>query len=56
MTNITDGLHGFSIQAMTKMGMSTAEVEELLEQVRDDLKNRSIHFYYIVMVTYGRKP
>lgn len=48
MTNISDGLHGFSIHALTKMGMTAEEVEELLADVRNDLKNRHIHFYYIV--------
>ncbi|KAH8882910.1 S-adenosyl-L-methionine-dependent methyltransferase, partial [Thozetella sp. PMI_491] len=57
MTNIHDGLHGFSIHALTKaMGMTPEEVELLLVDVRKDLKNRDIHFYYIFMVVYGRKP
>ena len=49
MTNILDGLHGISIGLFTKVhGMSVEEVEFLLEDVRKDLRNKDIHFYYIV--------
>ena len=49
MTNILDGLHGFSISVFTKvLGMSVEEVELMLVDVRRDLKDRNIHFYYIV--------
>jgi hypothetical protein len=48
MANISDGLHGFSIHAMTKMGMAPEEINVLLDEVRSDLRNRQIHFYYIV--------
>lgn len=51
MENILDGLHGFSIGLFTKMmGMSTHEVEVLLVDVRKDLRNTKIHFYYLVYV------
>lgn len=47
MENILDGLHGISIGLFTKMlGMSTQEVEVLLVDVRKDLRNTKIHFYY----------
>lgn len=49
LENIMDGLHGFSIGLFTKMlGMSAEEVELLLVDVRKDLRNTKIHFYYIV--------
>lgn len=49
MENILDGLHGFSIGLFTKMmGMSAQEVELLLVDVRKDLRNTKIHFYYPV--------
>lgn len=49
MENILDGLHGFSIGLFTKMlGMSAEEVELMLIDVRKDLRNTKIHFYYIV--------
>lgn len=49
MENILDGLHGFSIGLFTKMlGMAAEEVELMLMEVRKDLRNTKIHFYYIV--------
>lgn len=49
LENIMDGLHGFSIGLFTKMlGMAAEEVELLLVDVRKDLRNTKIHFYYIV--------
>jgi hypothetical protein len=49
MTNILDGVQGISMQLFTKMlGWSPEEVELFLVDVRKDLKNRDIHFYYIV--------
>lgn len=49
MENILDGLHGFSIGLFTKMlGMSAEEVELMLVDVRKDLRNTKIHFYYVV--------
>lgn len=49
LENILDGIHGMSIGLFTKMlGMSAEEVELLLVDVRKDMKNTKIHFYYIV--------
>jgi hypothetical protein len=49
MTNILDGIHGISIGLFTKVhGMTVEEVELLLKDVRRDLQDRNIHFYYIV--------
>ncbi len=49
MTNITDGIHGMSINLFTKvLGWSVEEVEVFLVNVRKDLKDTRIHFYYIV--------
>ncbi|KAK3680434.1 S-adenosyl-L-methionine-dependent methyltransferase [Podospora appendiculata] len=57
MTNILDGLHGMTVQLFVKMhGWSVEEVEVFLVDVRKDLKDRNIHFYYIMMSVYGRKP
>ncbi|KAK3934625.1 S-adenosyl-L-methionine-dependent methyltransferase [Diplogelasinospora grovesii] len=57
MTNILDGLHGISISVFTKMhGWSVEKVELFLVDVRKDLKDRNIHFYYVVMSVFGRKP
>ncbi|KAH8681994.1 methyltransferase domain-containing protein [Xylariales sp. PMI_506] len=57
MQNILDGLHGISIMLFTRLlGMAVDEVEALLEEVRRDLRNTDIHFYYPVIVVYGKKP
>ena len=49
MTNIVDGLQGITMQLFTRMlGWSADEVEVFLVDVRKDLKNRDIHFYYVV--------
>ncbi|TGJ87851.1 hypothetical protein E0Z10_g945 [Xylaria hypoxylon] len=47
MENILEGLYGISISLFTKfLGMSSEGVEALLVDVRKDLMNRNIHFYY----------
>ncbi|KAI1501566.1 S-adenosyl-L-methionine-dependent methyltransferase [Biscogniauxia marginata] len=47
MRNILEGIHGMSMTLLTKMlGMRAEEVEALLVEVRKDLQNRNIHFYY----------
>jgi hypothetical protein len=47
MENILEGIHGISMLLFTKhLGMSTSAVEALLVDVRKDLKDRNIHFYY----------
>lgn len=49
LENIMDGLHGFTIGLFTKMlGWSPEQVELLLVDVRKDLRNTKIHFYYIL--------
>lgn len=49
LENILQGLHAFSIGLFTKMlGMGVEEVELMLVDVRKDLRNTKIHFYYIV--------
>lgn len=49
MTNILDGIHGMTINIFTKaLGWTIEEVEVFLVDVRKDLKDTKIHFYYIV--------
>lgn len=49
MTNILDGVQGISMQLFTRMlGWSAEAVELLLVDVRKDIRNRDIHFYYVV--------
>ncbi|KAI1424187.1 S-adenosyl-L-methionine-dependent methyltransferase [Xylaria sp. FL1777] len=57
MENILEGLQGISISLFTKfLGMSSEAVEALLVDVRKDLIDRNIHFYYPIMAVYARKP
>ncbi|TAQ87970.1 hypothetical protein B7494_g3709 [Chlorociboria aeruginascens] len=57
MTNVLDGIQGMSMKVLTTaLKMSTAEVEVLLMDVRNDMRKRSIHAYWPVYVIYGRKP
>lgn len=52
MTNILEGLHGISINLFTKfLNMSVEAVEVFLSDVRRDIRNPRIHFYYPVYVT-----
>lgn len=47
MENILEGIHGMSIKLFTNfLNMSSEAVEALLVEVRKDLTNRNIHFYY----------
>ncbi|CAN8105464.1 unnamed protein product [Discula destructiva] len=57
LENIQQGLHAFSIGLFTRIfDMSTEEVELMLVDVRKDLRNTKIHFYYVLYSVYGRKP
>jgi hypothetical protein len=49
MTNIMDGLHGLSMRMfMGVLGWGAEEVEAFLGDVKRDLQDRNIHFYYVV--------
>ncbi len=48
MTNFLDGIHAVSMTIFTKgMGMSPEAVELLLVDVRRDIRNLNIHFYFL---------
>ncbi|ORY55836.1 S-adenosyl-L-methionine-dependent methyltransferase [Pseudomassariella vexata] len=50
-------LQGISLRTLRRgLGMSQIEVEVLLAQVRVDIMNKNIHFYWPCYVVYGRKP
>ena len=47
LVNIMEGLQGFSLALMTRfLGMTPAEIELLLVEVRKDMKNPKIHSYW----------
>jgi hypothetical protein len=51
MTNFLDGIHAVTMTIFTKgLGMSAEEVELLLVDVRKDIKNLGIHFYFLTLV------
>ncbi|KAK3361807.1 methyltransferase type 12 [Lasiosphaeria ovina] len=57
MTNFLDGLHGSTMTLFTKgLGWPPEEVELFLIDMRNAIKNPSIHFYWTTYVVYGRKP
>ncbi|KIH93385.1 hypothetical protein SPBR_04152 [Sporothrix brasiliensis 5110] len=57
MTNFLDGMQAITMTVLTRgLGMTPAEVELLLMDVRKDVQNTNVHFYIPVYVMYGRKP
>jgi hypothetical protein len=55
--NLLDGLNAMSMALFTRvLGWSTERIEVLLAEVRNDLRDRSIHAYAEVYIVYGRKP
>ncbi|KAL1889967.1 hypothetical protein Sste5346_008545 [Sporothrix stenoceras] len=57
MTNFLEGMQAITMTVLTKgLGMTPAEVELLLMDVRKDVQNTNVHFYIPVYVMYGRKP
>ncbi|KAH8821322.1 S-adenosyl-L-methionine-dependent methyltransferase [Xylogone sp. PMI_703] len=55
--NAMSGAEAISMALLTRaFGMTPAEVEVMLVDVRKDLKNRSIHAYNPVYIVYGQKP
>lgn len=56
MTNFLDGIHAVTMTIFTKgLGMAREEVELLLVDVRNDIKNLGVHFYFLTYFVYGQK-
>ncbi|OJD32350.1 methyltransferase domain-containing protein [Diplodia corticola] len=52
-----DGLEAFSFRMFTNvLGWKLEEVKVINAEVREELKNKSIHPYYTFHVAYGQKP
>jgi hypothetical protein len=50
--NIEDGMEGFVLAPLTRvLGWRESEVQVLLAQVRQELKNPAIHAYYNMCVS-----
>jgi len=57
MANMLQGLDGMSKRLFVGMlGMKDDEVEELLDGVKRDFQDRRLHYYFPMLVVYGRKP
>ncbi|KAH6987228.1 S-adenosyl-L-methionine-dependent methyltransferase [Ilyonectria destructans] len=55
--NIAGGLSGLSMALFTRgLGWSSEEVEVFLANVRNDMKDKSIHGWWPIHVVYGQKP
>ncbi|KAL8388154.1 hypothetical protein RB595_009419 [Gaeumannomyces hyphopodioides] len=57
LENIMQGLQALSLALFTRaLGWKADELELFLVDVRKDLRNRNIHGYWRIVVTYGQKP
>lgn len=57
MINCLDGLEGFSLALFTRgLGWKKEEVDVLVALVGNDFRDRNIHAYFPMPVTFGRKP
>ncbi|TLD15993.1 uncharacterized protein PgNI_01902 [Pyricularia grisea] len=55
--NIMQGLQALSLALYTRaLNWTAEELEVFLVDVRRDLKNRNIHAYWRIVVTYGQRP
>ncbi|KAK5130728.1 hypothetical protein LTR08_001715 [Meristemomyces frigidus] len=55
--NILDGLEGFCLALLTRgLGWKKEEVDIFVAKVSRDLRDRKIHAYFPMPVTFGRKP
>ncbi|KAM5347433.1 hypothetical protein ACJ41O_010438 [Fusarium nematophilum] len=55
--NMSTGLQAFSLALFTRvLGWSSEEVEVFIASVRKELRDRTIHGYWPIVVTYGQKP
>lgn len=55
--NILDGLEGFCLALLTRgLGWKKEEVDVFVAKVSNDLRDKKIHAYFPMPVTFGRKP
>ena len=55
--DLMDGLNAMSMAVQTRgLGMTVEEVEIVCMEMREAIKDRSIHAYFPVVLVYGRKP
>lgn len=57
MANCLDGLEGFCLALLTRgLGWRKEEVDVFVALVANDFRNRGIHTFIPMPVTFGRKP
>ncbi|AEO64491.1 uncharacterized protein THITE_2142374 [Thermothielavioides terrestris NRRL 8126] len=57
MVNNLEGIDGITMTVFTRsLGWSPSDVEELLVDVKRDMKDRNIHAYITLVVAWGQKP
>lgn len=57
MINCLDGLEGFCLALLTRgLGWKKEEVDVFVAMVANDFKDRKIHSFIPMPVTFGRKP
>jgi len=57
MVNTLDGLEGFTMAMFTRvLGWTPEEVQLFLVEVRRDCKDKRLHNYWPVYITYGQRP
>ncbi|KAK3115654.1 hypothetical protein LTR53_004807 [Teratosphaeriaceae sp. CCFEE 6253] len=57
MINIIDGLEGFCLALLTRgLGWRKEEVDVFVARVTRDLRDKRIHAYFPMPVTFGRRP
>ncbi|KAI2643643.1 S-adenosyl-L-methionine-dependent methyltransferase [Xylaria nigripes] len=50
------GLEGLSMRVLKALGMTSDEISEFVEEVKEDFKNPELHAYVVITFIYGRKP
>ncbi|KAJ9138080.1 Demethylmenaquinone methyltransferase [Pleurostoma richardsiae] len=57
VANISGGLSGMTTKLfVTQLGMEVGEIDKLVENVKKDMLDKSIHSYWPAIVVLGRKP
>ncbi|KAM0809208.1 hypothetical protein AB5N19_09551 [Seiridium cardinale] len=56
IVNLVEGLQGIGWQMLTASEMTPGEVDKLIEDINNEVRDRRNHSYGYIWVVYGRKP
>jgi len=57
LVNLLEGFHGLSAKVFTTLcGWSIEEMEVLLMECRDELRQKGVHRYWPIWIIFGQKP